>query len=222
MAQNPQAFVRKPTFFGLESPIKMCSFIPLLDQLWSTWDECLALNLLRLVLKNITKLPWTEIYDIMRGPEDPINYENMAVSQADATRKYSSRVLFLAAEVGNIVFIVEIIQLYPELLEEVNDINQSIFHVAVSHRHANIYGLLDYIGSTKDRIVTLEDKNGNNMLHLVGTYTDSAKENFDEYISGPSSKTNGTRIVMVRGTTFFIFLVFNCSLVLIVLHVPNE
>ncbi|XP_071734981.1 uncharacterized protein [Rutidosis leptorrhynchoides] len=83
-------------------------------------------------------------------------------------RTYSSRVLFIAAELGNTNFIVELIRQNPDLIWKVNDENQTIFHVAVKHRHEGIYNLLYEIGSMKDMITPLKDKNGNNMLHLVG------------------------------------------------------
>nr|GEX23211.1 ankyrin repeat-containing protein [Tanacetum cinerariifolium] len=145
-----------------------------------------ALQLLRSMLKNIAKLPWAEVYDLMRGPADPINKEKTATKPIDTPKKYSSRVLFLAAEVANVVFIVEIIRQYPELLTDVNDVNQSIFHVALSHRHENIFSLFYKIGSIKDHIITLEDENGNNMLHLVGIFTESARSNCYNYIPGPA------------------------------------
>ncbi|PWA46427.1 ankyrin repeat-containing domain, PGG domain protein [Artemisia annua] len=81
---------------------------------------------------------------------------------------YSSRVLFIAAEMGNTNFIVELIRRYPDLIWKVDDQNQSIFHVAVKHRHVGIYNLLYEIGTMKDMITPLKDINDNNMLHLVG------------------------------------------------------
>ncbi|MFS7957944.1 hypothetical protein Hanom_Chr07g00672451 [Helianthus anomalus] len=60
-----------------------------------------------------------------------------------------------------------LIRLYPDLIWEVDDNNQSIFHVAVAHRHEGIYNLLYKIGSMKDVISPLRDRNDNNMLHLV-------------------------------------------------------
>ncbi|PWA46364.1 ankyrin repeat-containing domain, PGG domain protein [Artemisia annua] len=83
-------------------------------------------------------------------------------------RIFSSRVLFVAAEVGNTTFLVELIRLYPDLIWKINDNGLSIFHVAVKHRHAGIYNLLYEIGAMKDMITPLRDENGNNMLHLVG------------------------------------------------------
>lgn len=48
---------------------------------------------------------------------------------------------------------------------------QSIFHVAVSHRHESIYNLLYELGSMKDYIVVMRDNDENTMLHLVGKPT---------------------------------------------------
>ncbi|KAJ0751784.1 putative PGG domain, ankyrin repeat-containing domain superfamily [Helianthus annuus] len=80
---------------------------------------------------------------------------------------YSSRILFIAAEKGNTIFLVELIRRYPDLVWKVNDNNQSIFHIAVKHRHNEIYNLLHEIGTMKDLITPLRDMDDNNMWHLV-------------------------------------------------------
>ncbi|KAF5765862.1 putative ankyrin repeat-containing domain, PGG domain, ankyrin repeat-containing domain superfamily [Helianthus annuus] len=133
------------------------------------------LLLLRTISENIAKMP-AKICNIFRGPTD----EKMATKK-DAKPTYSSRVLFLAAEIGNTAFVVEVIRQYPHLVREVNDKNQSIFHIAVSHRHEGIYNMLYDIGSLRNLIITLEDKNGNNLLHLAG---ESPKINRLENIPG--------------------------------------
>ncbi|KAF5821459.1 putative PGG domain-containing protein [Helianthus annuus] len=86
-------------------------------------------------------------------------------------KTYSSRILFVAAETGNTIFIVELIRLYPDLIWKVNDHNQSIFHIVVKHRRKGICNFLYEIGSMKDLITPLRDENDNNMLHLVGKNT---------------------------------------------------
>nr|XP_043617637.1 ankyrin repeat-containing protein At5g02620-like isoform X2 [Erigeron canadensis] len=104
-----------------------------------------------------------------------------APSMGNARKTYSSRILFVAAEMGNTKFIVELIRKYPDLIWKVNDNNQSIFHIAVKHRHEGIYNLLYEIGSMKDLITPLKDDNDNNMLHLVGK---SAKKKRLQDVSG--------------------------------------
>lgn len=85
------------------------------------------------------------------------------------TRKnYSSRVLFVAAEMGNTNFLIELIRQSPDLIWKVNDNNETIFHIAIKHRHAGIYNLLYEIGAMKDMITPMRDRKDNNMLHLVG------------------------------------------------------
>lgn len=134
-----------------------------------------TLLLLRTISDNITNMP-AKIFNLFKGPPD-----EFTATSKDAKKRYSSRVLFLAAEMGNTAFVVEVIQQYPHLVREVNDNNQSIFHVAVSYRHAGIYNLLYDIGSLRNFIITLEDKNGNNILHLAG---ESAKINRLQHIPG--------------------------------------
>ncbi|KAI3782168.1 hypothetical protein L2E82_12202 [Cichorium intybus] len=100
------------------------------------------------------------------GPADPpIAYAEKPSQQRP---KFSSRVLFVAAEVGNTEYLVEVIGQYPDLIWRTNDHGHTIFHVAARHRHMDIYNLVHEIGSMKDMITPLKDENGNNMLHLVG------------------------------------------------------
>lgn len=131
--------------------------------------ETEAMQLLKIIWKNIMLMPKVEIDKLLRGPIDPpIKDEKGNVITKDGKRTYSSRVLFVAAEMGNTKFVVELIRQYPDLIWKVNDNNQSIFHIAVSCRNESIYNLLYEIGSMKDMITVLRDPKGNNMLHLIG------------------------------------------------------
>ncbi|XP_076889494.1 uncharacterized protein LOC143540272 [Bidens hawaiensis] len=98
-------------------------------------------------------------------------------------KQYSSRILFIAAEMGNTNFLVELIRKYHDLIWKVNDNNQTIFHIAVKHRHEGIYNLLYEIGGMKNSITYLTDQNENNMLHLAGQR--AAKERL-AVVSGPA------------------------------------
>ncbi|KAK9067451.1 hypothetical protein SSX86_014780 [Deinandra increscens subsp. villosa] len=106
-----------------------------------------------------------EIQKLTAGPSAKVP---IAPSAGNVRKTYPSRMVFVAAEMGNTIFIVELIRLYPDLIWKVNDNNLSIFHIAVKHRHEGIYNLLYEIGSMKDLITPLRDENDNNMLHLVG------------------------------------------------------
>ena len=52
-----------------------------------------------------------------------------------------SGVLFDAAMSGNVEFLALLLRKYPDLLWEVNEKEQSVFHVAVMHRHVHVFNL---------------------------------------------------------------------------------
>ncbi|KAL7211060.1 hypothetical protein ACSBR2_014025 [Camellia fascicularis] len=79
-----------------------------------------------------------------------------------------SRLLFTAAELGIVEFIIVLIRSYPDLLWKVDDQSRSIFHVAVAHRQEKIFNLIYEIGALKDLIAAYKDENNVNMLHLAG------------------------------------------------------
>ena len=64
--------------------------------------------------------------------------------------------LFEAAELGNYEFLAAIIRLYPELIWEKDSMNRTIFHIAVMHRHVNIFSQIYSIGSIKDVVVAYQ------------------------------------------------------------------
>nr|XP_043610868.1 uncharacterized protein LOC122582530 [Erigeron canadensis] len=116
------------------------------------------------------------LYTVLRGPRGPRTTVTLTATDhsqpPNQIDPYPSRILFVAAEMGNVKFIVELIRKYPDLIWKVDRDNRSIFHVAVSRRHESIYNLLYEIGSMKDFIVVLRDTKENNMLHLAGTMVD--------------------------------------------------
>ncbi|XP_076889514.1 uncharacterized protein LOC143540297 [Bidens hawaiensis] len=144
----------------------------------STGKEDQSSQLQKLVSEHIAKMH-VETQNVIKGPTTPLSYQNALSGNTKKT--YPSRILFVAAEMGNVTFVVELIRQYPDLIWKVNDNNQSIFHIAVKHRHEGIYNLLYEIGSMKDLITPLKDHKDNNMLHLVGK---SAKQKQLEDVSG--------------------------------------
>ncbi|GKA83078.1 ankyrin repeat-containing domain, PGG domain protein, partial [Tanacetum coccineum] len=122
-----------------------------------------ALEMLRIIWEDIVRKPKN------RSPVDEIKKDDGLLLDT----------MFIAA--GNTKFIVELIRQYPDLIWKVNDNNQTIFHIAVKHRHEGVYNLLYEIGSMKDLITPLRDENDNNMLHLVGK---SAKRKRLQDVSG--------------------------------------
>nr|XP_043612084.1 uncharacterized protein LOC122583776 [Erigeron canadensis] len=119
-----------------------------------------ATQLLRRFWGRIVIRPRNEIDIILQGPAE-IDHNGVPTHPSD-------QILFIAAEMGNVNFLTELIRSYPDLLWRKNDNGQTIFHVAVSHRRESVYSLLYELGSMKDVMTPLRDIDGNNMLHLAG------------------------------------------------------
>ncbi|KAJ0578723.1 putative ankyrin repeat-containing domain, PGG domain, leucine-rich repeat domain superfamily [Helianthus annuus] len=134
--------------------------------------ESEALQLLKIIWKNIATMAKTEINDIIRGPP---------LREGRTIKGYPSRVLFLAAKMGNTRFIVELIRSYPDLIWRQDDKGKTIFHLAIKRRQEKIYNMLYEIGAMKDLITPIKDKKGNNMLHMVSK---SAKQSRFQNVSG--------------------------------------
>ncbi|KAJ9559328.1 hypothetical protein OSB04_013942 [Centaurea solstitialis] len=121
-----------------------------------TRESNVATRLLRKIWKNILERPSNEINGILFGP---------------------LRVPFVAAEMGNANFLVELARGHPEILFMKDANKQSIFHIAISHRHESVYNLSYEIGSIHNYTTCLTDKDGNNMLHLAGMKAKTPHEN---------------------------------------------
>ncbi|KAK9681621.1 hypothetical protein RND81_10G015700 [Saponaria officinalis] len=80
---------------------------------------------------------------------------------------YPWRLLFVAAKLGKVEFLTVLIRSYPDLIWKVDENRCSIFHIAIIHRHEEIFNLIYEIGAIKDLIATYKDDHGNNMLHLA-------------------------------------------------------
>ncbi|KAM3761740.1 hypothetical protein ACB098_01G291200 [Castanea mollissima] len=87
-----------------------------------------------------------------------------------------SLVLFIAAEVGNVEFLVELIHFDFDLLWKIDNKKRSIFHIAVEKRHESIFNLL-VGGSIRDLLADRINEDGNNMLHLAAGLAPEEKLN---------------------------------------------
>ncbi|XP_050261978.1 ankyrin repeat-containing protein NPR4-like [Quercus robur] len=106
-----------------------------------------ARKLLEMIWKQVLERSDEEISNLIRKP---------------------SGVLFDAAMSGNVEFLALLLCKYPDLLWELNDKAQSVFHVAVLHRQVHVFNLIENIAAVKDYIVGNIDDDKNNMLHLAG------------------------------------------------------
>lgn len=169
MAQKPEAFQEEKLSI-IERIIKI-GFSVIGLKAGFLEKEPNALKLLKIIWNDIAERRRREVEDIMRGRSERI----------DGKKAHPNRILFVAAELGNTKFVVEIIREYPDLIWMVNEDGHTIFHTAVKHRREGIYNLLYELVSMKDYITSLLDENDNNMLHLVGI---SAKRTRLQDVSG--------------------------------------
>lgn len=85
--------------------------------------------------------------------------------------------LFVAAELGNIQFVLQLIRSYPDLIWKVNGQSQSVFHIAVIHRQEKVFRLIYSIGAHKDIIASYLSTDNENMLHLAAKIAPSNRLN---------------------------------------------
>ncbi|KAK1562502.1 hypothetical protein Q3G72_012863 [Acer saccharum] len=107
-----------------------------------------AIELVQCLWLNITRRPEENIIsDIIRRP---------------------SKLLFDATKSGNFGFLTELIRVYPDLIHEQDEDGRSIFHVAVLHRHTDIFNLIYQTGHiNKEILLSYVDSRNNNILHLA-------------------------------------------------------
>ncbi|XP_031129941.1 uncharacterized protein LOC116031776 isoform X1 [Ipomoea triloba] len=85
--------------------------------------------------------------------------------------------LFVAAELGNIQFVLHLIRSYPDLIWKVNEQSQSVFHIAVIHRQEKVFRLIYSIGAHKDLIASYQSSDNENMLHFAAKIAPSNRLN---------------------------------------------
>ncbi|KAH7573696.1 hypothetical protein JRO89_XS03G0194800 [Xanthoceras sorbifolium] len=83
-----------------------------------------------------------------------------------------SNLLFDAVKMGNFPFLVKLIRFSPTLVHKLDENKRTIFHIAILHRHINIFNLIHEIGFNKELIATYVDDEKNTLLHLAAKYPD--------------------------------------------------
>uniref|UniRef100_B9GHF1 PGG domain-containing protein n=1 Tax=Populus trichocarpa TaxID=3694 RepID=B9GHF1_POPTR len=112
------------------------------------------------------------------GTSTPLRYEDLTEHNYDAISSLSiSQTPLEGRKAGNFQFLAELISSYPDLIWETDEEKQSMFHIAVLHRHASLFNLIYELGSMKDVITAYKDHMGNNMLHLVAKLPDQNRLN---------------------------------------------
>ncbi|KAK0602566.1 hypothetical protein LWI29_034815 [Acer saccharum] len=104
-----------------------------------------------------------------------------------------TKLLIDAAKLGNSEFLAALVGSYPDLIHQLDENNSSIFHIAISQRHANIFKLIYEMGFDKELLAAYTDDQENNMLHLAGKYPEQP----------PASIVPGAALEMQRELLMF-------------------
>ncbi|KAL8093744.1 uncharacterized protein LOC141692785 [Apium graveolens] len=114
-------------------------------------DNSKVAEIVRLIWGKIVKQKYEDIWKLVSG---------------QSSNEKDEGFLFAAARLGNYKFIRELLKLYPDITWGKDGNKHTIFHIAVIHRHENVYNLLYDLGSKK---FAMKDNDGNHILHLAAT-----------------------------------------------------
>lgn len=124
--------------------------------------------------------------------------DNLDRNKISKLISYPFPLIFHAARKENIKFLRKLTDKRPDILWEVDERKQTIFHVAVYNGQEKIVQLLSEMRSQNDPRVFLTDKNGNTILHLAamvqGNDVDVSKSKND------NSNNDGSNVIF--GTAF--------------------
>eukprot|EP00258_Populus_trichocarpa_P021466 XP_024437485.1 ankyrin repeat-containing protein At5g02620 isoform X3 [Populus trichocarpa] len=91
--------------------------------------------------------------------------------------------LILATKSGIVEIVEEILRLYPQAVEHVDDEGRNVLHVAIKYRELKIFELVTKMEVPMKRLVRKIDNEGNSILHTVGV---KRKDFVSEKMEGPA------------------------------------
>lgn len=91
--------------------------------------------------------------------------------------------LFLATKSGCMEIVEQILELYPQAIEHIDEKGRNILHVAIKYRQLRAFELVTRKGAPKQRLVRKVDNQGNSILHTVGI---KVKDYTPETLLGPA------------------------------------
>ncbi|KAF3950525.1 hypothetical protein CMV_023737 [Castanea mollissima] len=76
--------------------------------------------------------------------------------------------LFLATMTGCLEIVEEILKIYPQAVEHIDDNGRNILHIAIKFRQLKIFELVSDMELPRQRLIRKIDEDGNSILHTVG------------------------------------------------------
>ncbi|XP_028068462.1 ankyrin repeat-containing protein ITN1-like [Camellia sinensis] len=91
--------------------------------------------------------------------------------------------LFLATKSGILEIVEEILNMYPQAVEHIDDEGRSILHVAIKYRQIHIFDFVEKMEIPMRRLIRKIDNDGNSILHMIGR---KPNDHFDEDMRSPA------------------------------------
>ncbi|THG15081.1 hypothetical protein TEA_013998 [Camellia sinensis var. sinensis] len=91
--------------------------------------------------------------------------------------------LFLATKSGILEIVEEILNVYPQAVEHIDDDGRSILHVAIKYRQIHIFDFVEKMEIPMRRLIRKIDNDGNSILHMIGR---KPNDHFDEDMRSPA------------------------------------
>ncbi|KAK3017733.1 LOW QUALITY PROTEIN: hypothetical protein RJ639_003089 [Escallonia herrerae] len=101
------------------------------------------------------------------GSEDTLPFGNPQKSQ-EVNKKVAWTPLMLATRYGCTEIVKAILTKYPQAVEYVDGKGRNILHLAIEHRHIEIFDMVEKKGFPMIRLIRKLDNDGNTILHCVG------------------------------------------------------
>lgn len=93
--------------------------------------------------------------------------------------------LFMATKSGSVEIVEEILRVYPQAIEHIDDEKNTILHLAIKYRRMEILDIVERMTIPMRRLVKKVDKDSNSILHMVG---ERRKHILEDAIRSPAFK----------------------------------
>jgi hypothetical protein len=115
--------------------------------------------------------------------------------------------LFLATKSGCIEIVKEIMEIYPQAIEHIDNERRTILHVAIQYRQLEVFDHVSKMEVAMRWLVRRIDSNGNTILHMVGI---KREDYVPEKLRGPAFELREE--LLWFEVHFFFFSLFNNSI----------
>ncbi|KAK7850406.1 ankyrin repeat-containing protein, partial [Quercus suber] len=114
------------------------------------------------------------------NPVSSLGQEEGTAKTAEGGKKTP---LFLATMSGCLEIVEDILKIYPQAVEHIDDKGRNILHIAIKYRQLKIFELVNDMELPMQRLIRKIDEDGNSILHTVGKKN---KDYVPEKMQGPA------------------------------------